>query len=80
MELLKITNLHASVEGKEILHGVNLSVAPGEVVALMGTFVTVITFKTRFAGQAVCEGIKVRIDATCAVASVVAKTTRWTHS
>ena len=36
MELLRITNLHASVEGKEILHGVNLSVAPGEVVALMG--------------------------------------------
>ena len=36
MELLKITNLHASVEGKEILHGVDLTVAAGEVVALMG--------------------------------------------
>ena len=36
MELLKISNLHANVGGKEILHGVNLSVAEGEVVALMG--------------------------------------------
>jgi Fe-S cluster assembly ATP-binding protein len=34
--MLEITNLHASVAGKEILKGVNLSVKPGEVHALMG--------------------------------------------
>lgn len=34
--MLKITNLHASVEGKEILKGINLTVKPGEVHAIMG--------------------------------------------
>jgi len=34
--LLKIENLHASVEGTEILKGVNLTVNPGEVHAIMG--------------------------------------------
>jgi len=34
--MLKITNLQASVEGKEILKGVNLEVRPGEVHAIMG--------------------------------------------
>ncbi len=34
--LLEIKNLHASVGGKEILRGVNLSVAAGEVHAIMG--------------------------------------------
>ena len=34
--MLEIKNLHASVEGKEILQGINLSVKPGEVHALMG--------------------------------------------
>lgn len=34
--LLEIKNLHASVEGKEILKGVNLSVRKGEVHAVMG--------------------------------------------
>ncbi len=33
---LKIENLHASVEGKEILKGISLEVKPNEVVALMG--------------------------------------------
>lgn len=33
---LIITNLHASVEGKEILHGVNMTVRGGEVHAVMG--------------------------------------------
>ena len=36
MSVLKITNLHASVEGKEILKGVNLTVKEGETVALLG--------------------------------------------
>ena len=36
MSLLKIENLHASVDGKEILRGVNLEVNPGEVHAIMG--------------------------------------------
>jgi Fe-S cluster assembly ATP-binding protein len=34
--MLKINNLHASVEGTEILRGVNLEVKPGEVHAIMG--------------------------------------------
>ena len=34
--MLKIKNLHASVEGKEILKGVNLEINPGEVHAIMG--------------------------------------------
>ncbi len=34
--LLEITNLHASIEGKEILNGVNLTVMPGEVHSIMG--------------------------------------------
>jgi len=34
--MLKINNLHASVEDKTILRGVNLEVKPGEVHAIMG--------------------------------------------
>ncbi|RPH30439.1 Fe-S cluster assembly ATPase SufC [bacterium] len=34
--MLEIKNLHAGVNGKEILHGVNLTVNPGEVHAIMG--------------------------------------------
>ncbi len=34
--MLKIKDLHASVEDKEILQGVNLEVKPGEVHAIMG--------------------------------------------
>src|SRR5436190_14129986 len=34
--LFEIQDLHVSVEGREILRGVNLSVNPGEVHALMG--------------------------------------------
>lgn len=34
--MIKISNLHASVEGKEILKGINLEVKPGEVHAIMG--------------------------------------------
>ena len=33
---IEIKNLHASVGGKEILHGINLTIQPGEVHALMG--------------------------------------------
>ena len=36
MSLLEIKNLHASVEGKEILRGIDLSVGRGEVHAIMG--------------------------------------------
>jgi Fe-S cluster assembly ATP-binding protein len=36
MSLLEIRNLHARVEGKEILKGVSLTVKPGEVHAIMG--------------------------------------------
>ncbi len=34
--MLKITNLHATVEGNEILHGINLAISEGEVHAIMG--------------------------------------------
>lgn len=36
MELLEIKNLHATVEGKEILRGIDLRVGRGEVHAIMG--------------------------------------------
>jgi Fe-S cluster assembly ATP-binding protein len=34
--MLKITNLHVSIDGKEILKGIDLEVKPGEVHAIMG--------------------------------------------
>ncbi len=34
--MLSIKNLHASIDGKEILRGLNLEVKPGEVHAIMG--------------------------------------------
>jgi Fe-S cluster assembly ATP-binding protein len=34
--MLKINNLHASIEGKSILNGINLEVKAGEVHAIMG--------------------------------------------
>jgi Fe-S cluster assembly ATP-binding protein len=36
MNLIEIKNLKASVAGKEILNGINLTVKPGEVHAIMG--------------------------------------------
>ncbi|MFA7626791.1 MAG: ATP-binding cassette domain-containing protein, partial [Candidatus Kapaibacterium sp.] len=36
MALLKIDNLKANINGNEILHGLNLTVNPGEVHAIMG--------------------------------------------
>ena len=35
-KLLKIENLHATVDGKAILRGIDLEIAPGEVHAIMG--------------------------------------------
>ncbi|MBO5747589.1 MAG: Fe-S cluster assembly ATPase SufC [Muribaculaceae bacterium] len=34
--MLKVKNLHAEINGKEILKGINLEVRPGEVHAIMG--------------------------------------------
>jgi Fe-S cluster assembly ATP-binding protein len=34
--MLEIKNLHASVEGNQILKGINLSIKPGEIHAIMG--------------------------------------------
>jgi Fe-S cluster assembly ATP-binding protein len=34
--LIDIKNLHATIDGKEILKGVNLSISPGEVHVIMG--------------------------------------------
>ena len=36
MSVLEIRNLHASVEDREILKGVNLTLRSGEIHALMG--------------------------------------------
>lgn len=36
IEMLRIENLSARIEGKEILKGLNLEVKPGEVHAIMG--------------------------------------------
>lgn len=36
IKMLKIKNLHASIDGKEILKGINLEVKAGEVHAIMG--------------------------------------------
>lgn len=34
--MLKISNLHANIEGNEILKGLNLEIKPGEIHAIMG--------------------------------------------
>ena len=34
--LLKVTDLHAGIDGKQILKGINLTIRPGEVHAIMG--------------------------------------------
>ena len=34
--MLEIKDLHANINGKEILKGINLTVKPGEVHAIMG--------------------------------------------
>ncbi|HEU0112992.1 MAG TPA: ATP-binding cassette domain-containing protein, partial [Flavisolibacter sp.] len=34
--MLRIQNLHAGIEGKKILKGINLEIKPGEVHAIMG--------------------------------------------
>ena len=34
--MLQIKNLHAGIEGKEILKGINLEIKAGEVHAIMG--------------------------------------------
>jgi Fe-S cluster assembly ATP-binding protein len=34
--MIEIKNLHASVDGNEILHGIDLTIEPGEVHAIMG--------------------------------------------
>lgn len=36
MNIIEIKNLHAGIQGKEILKGINLSIAPGTVHAIMG--------------------------------------------
>ena len=41
--MLKIEDLHASINGKEILKGINLEVKPGEVHAVSYTHLTLPT-------------------------------------
>ena len=40
MSVLEIKDLHVSIEDKEILKGVNLTLKTGEIAAIMGTNVT----------------------------------------
>ncbi len=64
--MLKIKNLHASVEGQEILKGIDLEVNPGEIHAIMGpngsgksTLASVIAGKEEFEvtqGEILMEG------------------------
>ncbi len=71
--MLKINNLHASVEGKEILRGINLEVNAGEVHAIMGpngsgksTLAAVIAGKEEFEvtkGNVVLNGEDLEDDA-----------------
>jgi Fe-S cluster assembly ATP-binding protein len=53
--MLKITNLHAGIEGKKILNGINLEIKAGEVHAIMGpngsgksTLASVLAGRTNF--------------------------------
>ncbi|SDR91719.1 Fe-S cluster assembly ATP-binding protein [Gillisia sp. Hel1_33_143] len=64
--MLKIKNLHANIEDKEILKGINLEINPGEVHAIMGpngsgksTLSSVIAGKEEYemtAGEIIFEG------------------------
>lgn len=36
MNLLEVCDLHAAIDGKEILKGINLTIRPGEIHAIMG--------------------------------------------
>ena len=44
--MLSVKNLHASVEGKEILRGIDLEVREGEVHAIMAVSYTHLTLPT----------------------------------
>lgn len=64
--MLEVVDLHASVDGKEILKGINLSVKAGEVHAIMGpngsgksTFASVLAGNEKFevtSGQVLFDG------------------------
>ena len=43
--MLKVKNLHASVDGKEILRGIDLEVKAGEVHAIMGPIIRITRWK-----------------------------------
>ena len=45
--MLEIKDLHASINGKEILKGINLTVNPGEVHAIMGPNGSFVIYNTK---------------------------------
>ena len=71
--MLEIKNLHASVDNKEILKGINLVVKPGEVHAIMGpngagksTLASIVAGKDEFEitkGEVLLEGQDLASDA-----------------
>ena len=75
MKMLKIKNLKAGIEDKEILTGINLEVKPGEVHAIMGpngsgksTLSSVIAGKEEYEvteGEIIFDGEDIGVDDLC---------------